>query len=389
MAEIKVLSLAGLETYDEKVKKVINDGDAKALSDAKAYADGLATNYDAAGTAQTKVDELANGQVKTNKEAIEKLDGGVAVEGSVKKQIADAKAELEGKITASVYDDTEVKASIKANADAIQAHKDAVDAKVTTLIGDDASKSVRTIANEELAAQLLTGKADADFKTLKELAAWLEDHPEEVAAINASISDIQKLIGTLPVDATAKDVVNYIKEVVDAEKTRATGVESGLDTRLSAVETALGSEGSVDSKISTAKQEAIEAAATDAKTKADKAFEDAKTYADGLAPNYATAAQGAKADSAVQKADVVTGTLNGTISVQGTDVAVKGLASAAYAKATDFDASGTAETKVQALATGAVATNTADIAAVKGRLDTLEATTYTEISDEEIAALFA
>lgn len=63
--------------------------------------------------------------------------------------------------------------------------------------------------------------------------------------------------------------------------------------------------------------------------------------------NYATAAQGTKADSALQKADIATGTTNGTIAVDGTDVAVKGLGSAAYAATTAFDAAGDAD---QALA---------------------------------------
>lgn len=45
---------------------------------------------------------------------------------------------------------------------------------------------------------------------------------------------------------------------------------------------------------------------------------------------YATAAQGTLADSALQKADIVTGSANGTISVDGDDIAVKGLGSAAY-----------------------------------------------------------
>ena len=50
------------------------------------------------------------------------------------------------------------------------------------------------------------------------------------------------------------------------------------------------------------------------------------------------------ADSALQKADIITGTENGTISVDGTDVAVKGLGSAAYKADTDFDTAGAATT---------------------------------------------
>ena len=49
-----------------------------------------------------------------------------------------------------------------------------------------------------------------------------------------------------------------------------------------------------------------------------------------------------KADTALQKASITTGSTNGTISVGGTDVAVKGLDSAAYAKTTDFDSAGAA-----------------------------------------------
>lgn len=54
------------------------------------------------------------------------------------------------------------------------------------------------------------------------------------------------------------------------------------------------------------------------------------------AADYATAAQGALADSALQKADITTGSANGNISVDGTDVAVKGLGTAAYKAEGDF-----------------------------------------------------
>ena len=60
-----------------------------------------------------------------------------------------------------------------------------------------------------------------------------------------------------------------------------------------------------------------------------------------------------KADSALQKADIVTGSANGTISVDGSDVEVKGLGTAAYKAVGDFDAAGTAaavDNKVTTLA---------------------------------------
>ena len=71
-------------------------------------------------------------------------------------------------------------------------------------------------------------------------------------------------------------------------------------------------------------------------------LQDAKNYADSLASNYATAAQGAKADTALQQADVTEGSANGTVAVKGTDVVVHGLKSAAYAETTAFDAAGAA-----------------------------------------------
>lgn len=54
---------------------------------------------------------------------------------------------------------------------------------------------------------------------------------------------------------------------------------------------------------------------------------------------FATAAQGAKADSAVQS--VATGNTNGTLRVDGTDVPVKGLGSAAYTSSSDYWTVGT------------------------------------------------
>lgn len=69
----------------------------------------------------------------------------------------------------------------------------------------------------------------------------------------------------------------------------------------------------------------------------------AKEYTDSKASNYATAEQGAKADSALQSSDITTGTQKGTISVKGNDVSVAGLKSAAYTSSTDYDAAGSAK----------------------------------------------
>ena len=74
--EIKYLGNAAVQQLVTEIKSA----DAAALQAAKDYTDSLADNYDAAGTAATKVQELANGQVKTNTEdiaAINNADTGI------------------------------------------------------------------------------------------------------------------------------------------------------------------------------------------------------------------------------------------------------------------------------------------------------------------------
>lgn len=104
----------------------------------------------------------------------------------------------------------------KLNGKADQTALDATDDKVDTLIGTDTGKSARTIANEELAKQLIPENAKESLDTLAELAAWIQAHPDDATAINSAISGLETLVGTLPEDATATSVVGYIKEYADA-----------------------------------------------------------------------------------------------------------------------------------------------------------------------------
>lgn len=211
----------------------------------------------------------------------------------------------------------------------------------------------------------IVAEAPEAYDTLKEISDWISSHVDDAAAMNSQINtnktdiaDLKILIGQLPEGAASTTIVAYISEVINA------------------------SQANLTSAIATAKSEAISTAATDATIKADKVFADVKEYADGLAVNYATAEQGVKADTAVQS--VATGTANGAISVDGIDIAVKGLDSAAYAKTTDFESAGS----VKALADGQVATNTSDISALKTKVETLESVSYTAITEEQINALF-
>lgn len=86
----------------------------------------------------------------------------------------------------------------------------------------------------------------------------------------------------------------------------------------------------------------------------DVAVKGLDTAAYAKASAFATAAQGAKADTAVQS--VITGTANGTILVDNRAVAVHGLGSAAYTESSAYDTAGAA---TQALADAKEYTNNA------------------------------
>ena len=88
--------------------------------------------------------------------------------------------------------------------------------KVTTLINEDEGKSVRDIAVDELAKQLLPEKSEEALEALKKLADWIKDHPGEADEMNSKISALEELVGDIPEEATAEDIVNYITEVVNA-----------------------------------------------------------------------------------------------------------------------------------------------------------------------------
>ena len=446
MAEKKYIDLAGLTHYDEKIKAVIDSKDAAALKSAKDYADSLAVNYDAAGTAETKVNELANGQVKTNTEAIATLNGGANTEGSVAKAVADAKAGLETKISAvdakavaaqaaadnaknaadavdakvgavpegstvmteiqkvkdAAYNDAEVRGLIKTNADnitALSGRADAVEGKVSTLVGNDTGKSARAIANEELTKQLIPEGAKESLDTLQEIAAWIQNHPDDASAMNAAIAALKTKVGDIPEGATATTVVAYIKELVDAEKVRATGVESGLDTRVSAVEAKLGDgEGSVSKQIEAAVKvetdariaadSALDGKITTAKAAADKAQGDVNALKDVVATK-AAASDVTALTTRVTAAEKDIDDLQAAIAPDG-----KVTVAIADAKKAGTDAQATAnknKTDIAGLTT-TVGGHTTTLSSHGDRISALETKVgdgFVAITNEEIDVLFA
>lgn len=323
-------------------------------------------------------------RVTTAENNISAADGKLTViqgegEGSIKKAAADAQAAA---IAAAATDATSKadKALEDAKADSATKKTEAIEAAAA-----ETTKQV-TAAKTELQANIdkkadkattLAGYGIADAYTKDEAntaiaAAVANAHhlKREIVSVLPKVSEANEDTIYMVPDAGSTDTAGSNKSVYTEymlvngafERIGTSDVDLGnyftKDQVTDAISTAKG-EAATDAqtKADAAKAAAIATAAADATTKADaaqaaaiteagkkadKALKDAKAYSDGLAKNYATAAQGAKADSAVQAADVVSGTANGTISVKGSDVAVKGLGSAAYQNSGAFDASGAA-----------------------------------------------
>lgn len=197
--EEKFLKWEQLQKYNTKIQTKMATDDAATLQSAKDYADGLAGDYDAAGTAQTKVDELANGAVKANTDAITKLNGDETVEGSVNKKIKDASDALEQKITDSTYDDTAIQAKVTANESAINTLNGSGEGSVAKKVADEIAKVV--------------GGADESMDTLKEVSDWISNHADSAAAMQTKINANENAITTLngegqgSVKKTAADAV--------------------------------------------------------------------------------------------------------------------------------------------------------------------------------------
>ena len=175
---------------------------------------------------------------------ITEVDGkltAVEAEIEVSNEINAAKAALEAKI-GTVAEGKTLAGLIAENATAIEDHKTAVDAKVTTLIGSDVNKSVRTIANEELAAQLIPSNAAESLDTLQEIAAWIQKHPGDASAMNSAIEALKTKteLGKYTPEGQS-EAVEYatVKAYVEAVKKELATNATGLEGRVKANEDAI------------------------------------------------------------------------------------------------------------------------------------------------------
>ena len=99
----------------------------------------------------------------------------------------------------------------------------AAKADVDILIGTDTGKSVRTIANEELAAQLIPEGAQESLNTLTEIAQWIQDHPDDAAAMNTAIAKLNGIVAGI---GGEDDDYATVMAAIEGKIAAATKVES-------------------------------------------------------------------------------------------------------------------------------------------------------------------
>lgn len=116
----------------------------------------------------------------------------------------------------SEVSETDLAAALKAIIDGKAESTDltTLEEKVTTLVGEDASKSVRAISAEEVAK--IVDDAPEDFDTLKEIAEYIASDKTGAAQINNAISALQtKLtLGTKEGDTEYSTVKEYVEAVI-------------------------------------------------------------------------------------------------------------------------------------------------------------------------------
>lgn len=237
---VSLFGVAGLElsrTEDDGSVTKINyqpllvDGKLTWVVPSATTVEGLATEIEGTktriGTLESTVGDASKGLVKDvadNTAAIDAVNdkiGTVAEGTTLVEMIADA-----------TYDDTALAGRVTAiEGDYLKgSDKTALETKMATDISTAKTETIATIMGE--------AGIDEKYDTLKEIADWILSDTTASAELVTRVSNIEKdylkgadkialqgeinaletLVGTLPEDATSKNVVAYIKEVVDGLK---------------------------------------------------------------------------------------------------------------------------------------------------------------------------
>ena len=337
-ADVDALSAkVGEVPTDKTVMGIISQIQADAYDDTevRGLIDGLANTK--ADKTQVATDIAAAVKVETDArvEAVAGVQGEV---DALEQTHATDKAALEGAIALKA-DKTALDAvSDVANAAVKQADYDVKvkaledeDARIVGLVEAEAERAAGVEANLQTQINTIMNNPDTEgvINSINEFTQYIEDHGEiaegfrtDIDALDGRMNAAETALGTVDTRiATAITNANLDQYATDTELAAAVGrigaletadgeqdtllaglrtdvnakvaqtdydakvselegVDEGLAGRITALENANGEGGSVTTAIATAKQEAIDAAAQDATTKANQALANAKAYAD-------------------------------------------------------------------------------------------------------------
>ena len=347
------------KAYTDEVKKAILTGDSTTeLKEAYDTLVEIQEWIEGDGINVTELTEAIAAEAKIRGEADVEIDGRLdALEALVGAEGKVAHAELADKATEADHAAEADEADHAADAD----HADAA-GKVDNAL---------TVTLEDGTSVVYDGSAVKSFD-LTGLATKAYADQAEADAISTAAADAKS-----KADAALAAAKTYAEGEADAAeaaaKSYADSLIAGLDVEDAAVAGKyVSAVNEVDGKVVVSRADLPTYALASGSVNGTVAFNGTDVAVTGLksaayteASAYATAAQGALADSALQKADITTGSANGTIAVEGTDVAVAGLKSAAYTEASDYATAAQgakADTALQAVevGTGLTVTEKAD-----------------------------
>ena len=98
-----------------------------------------------------------------------------------------------------------------------------------TIYGDDTYRSIEHVVTEILKKKLIPTNAKDNLDTLEEIAAWIQSHPDEADAMDKTIKDLQYLVGDLPEDIDAANVVSFVQGLTKALDERVKSMENKME----------------------------------------------------------------------------------------------------------------------------------------------------------------
>ena len=227
---VSLYGIAGLpltrevEENGETVTKKINyqpllvDGKLTWVEPSATTVEGLATEIEGLKTRTSSLESIVGKAAEGENEAtglVKLVTDNIAATAANTEAISDIADSIgeveEGKtvvemIAAATYDDTTIKADIKANTDAI----DILNGEATV-----AGSIKKTVAD---AIAEIVAEAPEDFNTLKEMSEWIATHTDDASAMNSAIVALQNIVDGIgdTENGEKATIVDYIDDAIAA-----------------------------------------------------------------------------------------------------------------------------------------------------------------------------